>query len=203
MKYVFLIVLFFSINLKTNSNTSTDNSDKLLKVIKTYLNKASHYQEIRKFYKLLSTTQKKYQVIKTYVPSFSPLNPNKQKRISSLFGKRFHPVDKKVKPHLGLDISANYGTPVHATATGFVKAVKFSNVGYGNQVEILHGFGFETRYAHLHKLIVKQGQRVNKGDVIGFVGSSGKSTASHLHYEIKKNRIHLDPYPFCFLETDY
>ena len=84
-----------------------------------------------------------------------------------------------------------------------VKTIKKSNIGYGNQVEVLHGFGFQTKYAHLYKIIVKKGQRVKKGDVIGFVGSSGKSTGSHLHYEIKKNKKHINPLPFCFIDEKY
>lgn len=140
-----------------------------------------------------------YSSIFDSIPSINPLNPKKLKRFSSEFGNRFHPIDGKYKKHLGIDISAAGGTPVHSAAAGVIKNTVSSSKGYGNQVFITHAFGFSTRYAHLYQFIVKKGQQVKKGDIIGFVGSTGKSTANHLHFEILKEDKALNPYPFCFL----
>ncbi|WP_083629648.1 M23 family metallopeptidase [Tenacibaculum agarivorans] len=142
----------------------------------------------------------KYKVLFNYIPSINPLNPKKQKRISSRFGRRFHPIDGRYKQHLGLDIAAKIGTPIHAAASGVVKTVIKSNKGYGNQVFIDHLYGYSTRYAHMYISVVKKGQRIKKGDIIGFVGNTGKSTGPHLHFEILKNSKPIDPYPFCFLD---
>ena len=135
-----------------------------------------------------------------YVPTINPLNPKKLKRFSDGFGMRFHPIDKEDKQHLGLDISAKAGTPIHAAASGTVKRTKKSDSGYGNQVLIEHRYGFRTRYAHMYLFVVEKGQTINKGDIIGYVGSTGKSTGHHIHYDIWKNGTPIDPYPFCFLE---
>lgn len=188
-KYILILVIFCSFKQDSFKN----------EVVKV-LTKASNLTEVKGIFNVIKNHNKKIPGIKKYIPTIAPINPKKTKRLSSLFGNRFHPIDGKTKKHLGLDISAPYGAPVHATANGFVKKVVNSNTGYGRQVYILHGFGFKTRYAHLEKYIVKQGQRIKKGDIIGFVGSTGKSTGSHLHYEVIKNKKHLDPQPFCFLK---
>ncbi|MEM8765191.1 MAG: M23 family metallopeptidase [Bacteroidota bacterium] len=135
-----------------------------------------------------------------YVPTINPLNPKKLKRFTDGFGMRFHPIDKEKKPHLGLDISAKAGTPIHAAASGTIKRTRKSNSGYGNQVIIEHDFGFTTRYAHMYLFVVEKDQDVKKGDIIGYVGNTGKSTNNHIHYEVWKDGIKIDPYPFCFLE---
>lgn len=161
-----------------NANDTTD-----INTIKDII--GSKYNQFQKHFK--------------YVPSINPLNPNKLKRFSSHFGKRFHPIDGKYKQHLGLDISAKIGTPIHAPADGIVINVNSSNSGCGNSLKIKHKFGFTTRYCHMSMFIVKRNTKVKKGDVIGFVGNSGKSTGAHLHYEIKKNGKLINPYPFCFI----
>lgn len=138
-----------------------------------------------------------------YVPTINPLNPERLKRFSSHFGKRFDPFSGEMAQHLGLDISAKAGTPIHAAASGVVKSTIKSTSkkeGYGNQVVIEHRYGFKTRYAHMYLFVVEKGQTIIKGDIIGYVGSTGKSTANHIHYEILKNGKPIDPYPFCFLE---
>ncbi|MEO0902658.1 MAG: M23 family metallopeptidase, partial [Bacteroidota bacterium] len=109
-----------------------------------------------------------------YVPTINPLNPKRLKRFSSSFGMRFHPMDKENRPHLGLDISAKEGTPIHAAASGTVKRTKKSSSGYGNQVVIEHRYGFRTRYAHMYLFVVEEDQTVSKGDIIGYVGNTGK-----------------------------
>ena len=176
---------------------STGNN--LKKYTKNKLKTANNIEQIKSLYSALNKRKISYPDIDAYIPSIEPINPYKKKKITSKYGNRFHPIDGKTKKHLGIDISAPYGTPIHSTARGIVSTAKTSNKGYGNQLLIVHGFGFSTRYAHLSRLHVVKGQIVNKGDVIGFVGSSGKSTGAHLHYELKKNKKHKDPYPYCFL----
>ena len=173
--------------------------DSLKSYAKKKLKEATKIEQIKKLYRALNKRNISFPDLNVYIPSIEPINPYKKKKITSKYGNRFHPIDGKTKKHLGIDISAPYGTPVHSTARGIVSVSKKSNKGYGNQIMIIHGFGFSTRYAHLSRLHAVKGQIVNKGDVIGFVGSSGKSTGAHLHYELKKNKKHKDPYPYCFL----
>lgn len=117
------------------------------------------------------------------------------KKISSKFGPRVHPITGRFKVHTGVDFSANHGTPVKATASGIVtKASYFS--GYGNYVSIDHAVGLKTAYAHLSKILVKNGQYVKQGQVIAYSGNSGNSTGPHLHYEVIKNGKHINPLSF-------
>lgn len=133
-----------------------------------------------------------------YFPDINPLNPQRMNRFSSEFGERFHPIDKVRKQHLGLDISAPKNLPVHSSAKG--KVVFLGHVkGYGKLIIIKHKYGFITKYAHLNHIVVTKDQTVKKGDIIGMVGSTGKSTGDHLHYEIIKNKKAIDPYLFVNL----
>lgn len=128
------------------------------------------------------------------IPSINPLNPRNIKRISSSFGKRLHPIDKKYKAHNGIDIASNIGTTVHAAADGVVEKISYSKSGYGKSIEIKHSYGFETKYAHMAIItVLKVGQKVKRGEIVGMVGSTGKSTGNHLHYEIRKNNSFVDP----------
>ena len=113
-------------------------------------------------------------------------------RISSPYGKRKHPMSGEVEFHTGLDLSANPGNPVHATADGIVSFSGWSG-GNGYLVVLEHGHGFSTFYAHNKKNIVKVGQKVKRGDVIGYVGTTGSSTGPHVHYEIWKDGKHVNP----------
>ena len=121
------------------------------------------------------------------------LKPMSFRRISSPFSRRrFHPILKRHQPHLGTDYAAATGTPVWATARGLVTQAGW-NGGYGKLVEIKHANGYRTRYAHLSRILVRKGQRVGKGDHVGHVGSTGRSTGPHLHYELIQNGRHIDP----------
>lgn len=126
------------------------------------------------------------------VPSCLPVKKEDMKRLSSGYGKRIDPISKEERYHFGVDFSAPTGTAVVATADGEVISVAFLPEGYGKRIEIRHGI-FVTRYAQLSGFNVKEGQWVRKGEVIGFVGSSGRSTAPHLHYEVLKNGKHVNP----------
>jgi murein DD-endopeptidase MepM/ murein hydrolase activator NlpD len=129
------------------------------------------------------------------LPSIIPLQEGDW-RISDLFGKRRDPIVKRIKHHNGLDIAAAKGTPVYAPAAGVIELAqhKYSiNRGYGRIVKINHGKGIKSLYGHLHKIFVKPGQKVNRWDIIGLVGTTGRSTGPHLHYEIYKNDKAIDP----------
>jgi murein DD-endopeptidase MepM/ murein hydrolase activator NlpD len=114
--------------------------------------------------------------------------------LSSAFGGRADPFNGSADFHPGLDISANRGTPVFATTDGTVQAAKYSG-NYGNAVLIDHGFGIATRFAHLSGFVVRAGQQVRRGQVVGYVGSTGRATSSHLHYEILLNGRAVNPMP--------
>ncbi len=129
------------------------------------------------------------------LPAIQPVSNKNLKRLSSGFGYRIDPIYKTRKMHEGVDFSLPVGTPVYATGDGKIKFTRSSISGYGKQLEIDHDFGYVTKYAHLDKMLVKKGQIVKRGDLIGYSGNSGKSTAPHLHYEViyqggKVNPIH-------------
>ncbi len=126
------------------------------------------------------------------VPSRMPLEGS---RMSSGYGMRDHPVLRQRRNHKGVDLAAPTGTPIYATADGIVgRADWFSS--YGLYVSIDHGADLETRYAHMSRLAVAAGDRVNKGDVIGYVGSTGRSTGPHLHYEVRVDGLAVNPIPY-------
>ena len=100
--------------------------------------------------------------------------------------------------HAGMDFSAKTGTEIYATGNGKISKVRRSKKGYGNYVEINHGYGYKTLYAHMSKSIVKQGQKVKRGELIGYVGNTGTSVAPHLHYEVIKNGKKIDPVNFYY-----
>ncbi len=131
------------------------------------------------------------------VPSRMPLEGA---RLSSGYGMRDHPVLRQRRRHHGVDLAAPTGTPVYATADGLVgRADWFSS--YGLYISIDHGADLETRYAHLSRLAVAAGERVKKGDLIGYVGSTGRSTGPHLHYEVRVDGVAVNPIPYM-VETE-
>lgn len=132
------------------------------------------------------------------IPSIQPISNRQLNRVSSGFGYRIDPVYKDRRLHPGLDFTAPIGTPIYATADGVVKDAGFNTGGYGNRVLINHGFGYETLYAHMVRVKARVGTKVKRGEVVGYVGSTGKSTGPHLHYEVHKNGIQLDPIYFFY-----
>lgn len=129
------------------------------------------------------------------IPAIRPL-PNMY-QISSGFGRRFHPILKVLRPHTGIDIAASKGTPVYATADGVVSHANPGS-GYGNTVVINHGYSYQTLYAHLSRKAVRPGERVTRGQVIGYVGSTGLSSGPHLHYEVIKGGVRVNPVHYFF-----
>jgi murein DD-endopeptidase MepM/ murein hydrolase activator NlpD len=138
------------------------------------------------------------------MPAIQPITNKELSRLASGFGYRIHPIYKVKKMHWGIDFSAPRGTPIYATGDGVVKLAKNSylKTGYGNQVEIDHGYGFVTKYAHMQKFVVKKGENVKRGQLIGYVGSSGGSTAPHVHYEIIKNGKKINPIQYIINVSD-
>jgi len=133
-----------------------------------------------------------------HIPAIQPVSNKNLKRLSSYYGYRTDPIYKVRKFHPGIDFSAPTGTEIYATGDGRVVEVKNSRRGYGNKIVIDHGWGYKTMYAHLHKFNAKRGDKVKRGQLIGFVGNSGKSTAPHLHYEIWKNGKKINPIYFFY-----
>jgi Membrane proteins related to metalloendopeptidases len=132
------------------------------------------------------------------IPSIQPISNKELYRIASGFGARIDPIYKIEKFHAGLDFTAPIGTPIYATGDGVVEEAAYHDGGYGYHIWIRHGFGYRSHYAHMIKLKAKSGQKVKRGDVIGWVGSTGKSTGPHCHYEVEKNGEKLDPVHFFY-----
>ena len=131
-------------------------------------------------------------------PAIQPVSNKDLNRIASGFGYRIDPVYKTVKMHAGLDFAAPQGIPIYATANGTIKVAGNTGNGYGNHVVIEHGYGYETLYGHMVRVKCRPGQHVKRGEVIGYVGSTGKSTGPHCHYEVHKNGQHMDPVYFFY-----
>lgn len=131
-------------------------------------------------------------------PAIQPVSNKDLSRVASGFGYRIDPVYKTVKMHAGLDFAAPQGTPIYATADGVVRLAGNTGNGYGNHVIINHGYGYETLYGHQYRIKAKVGQKIKRGELIGWVGNTGKSTGPHLHYEVRKNKRHIDPIYFFY-----
>ncbi|MCX6336124.1 MAG: M23 family metallopeptidase [Bacteroidetes bacterium] len=127
------------------------------------------------------------------IPSIQPVSNKNLNRIASGFGYRIDPVYKDRRPHQGLDFTAPQGTPIYATADGTVKEVGFTTSGFGNRVLINHGYGYETLYGHMYRFKARVGQQVKRGEVIGYIGNTGKSTGPHCHYEVHRGGRPVDP----------
>jgi murein DD-endopeptidase MepM/ murein hydrolase activator NlpD len=160
--------------------TTADNLEQRLKIQeKSYLD-------------LIKMAESKKKLIAA-IPSIQPVANKDLNRLASGFGYRIDPFYRTKKFHSGIDFSASRGTEVYATADGVVQEVVTELWGYGKHIIINHGFGYKTLYAHLSKFDVKKGQRVTRGQLIGRLGSTGKSTAPHLHYEVHINGQPVNP----------
>lgn len=155
------------------------------------LNQEKSYKEIegmiRNKEKLLAST-----------PAIQPISNKNLNRLTSGFGYRIDPLYKTVKFHAGLDFTAPQGSPIYATADGIVRTAGNLGNGYGNHVIISHGYSYSTLYGHMYRVKAKNGQRIKRGEVIGYVGNTGKSTGPHLHYEVIKGTKHLNPIYFFY-----
>jgi hypothetical protein len=132
------------------------------------------------------------------IPNIQPISNKNLERTASGWGYRIHPIYKIRKFHYGIDFTASTGTEIYATGDGVIEKIESSKRGYGNSVLINHGFGMKTLYAHMDRFNVKKGQKIKRGEVIGFVGNSGLSTAPHLHYEVFHNNERVNPINYFF-----
>ena len=132
------------------------------------------------------------------IPAIQPVSNRQLDRIASGFGYRIDPVYGTPKMHKGLDFTAPQGTPIYATGNGTVRLAGYVDGGFGNHVIINHGYGYETLYGHMVRIKVRTGQRVKRGELIGWVGSTGKSTGPHCHYEVHVNGNEVDPVYFFY-----
>lgn len=173
--------------------------DELVKSITRQINQLSMlmaYQQ-RSYNDIEGMVKNKEQLLAA-IPAIQPVSNKDLTRIASGFGYRIDPVYKVRKLHAGLDFAAPIGTPIYATANGVVTEADFNEGGYGNHVIINHGYGYETLYGHMVRIKAKVGQKVKRGEVIGYVGSTGKSTGPHCHYEVHKNGTPVDPVYFFY-----
>ncbi len=173
--------------------------DELVKSITAQVNRLSMlvaYQQ--KSYSDIEGMVKNKEQLLAAIPAIQPVSNKDLTRIASGFGYRIDPVYKVTKLHAGLDFAAPIGTPIYATANGTVREADFNEGGYGNHVVVNHGYGYETLYGHMVRMKARVGQKVKRGEVIGYVGSTGKSTGPHCHYEVHKNGVPVDPVYFFY-----
>jgi formiminotetrahydrofolate cyclodeaminase len=178
---------------------SSMEGDELASSLATTLNKISSrisFQE--KSYSEIEGMIKDKEKLLACTPAIQPVNNKDLTRVASGYGNRVDPVYKTIKFHAGLDFAAPQGTPIYATADGRVKTSGNLGNGYGNHVVINHGYGYETLYGHMVRVKVRSGEVVKRGEVIGWVGSTGKSTGPHVHYEVHKGSRTIDPIYFFY-----
>ena len=183
-----IIILLFSV-----VSVFSQNQNLAAQKISAYIKNCNGIDDIIK----VEIFKKKFPLLFNSFPDLYPINPKNNPKLGSLYSmKRLHPVEGIVKPHLGVDIIAEKNTPVYATGDGIAIRNVFYNGKAGNSVEIKHDYGFTSKYFHLSIFIVKNGEKVKKGQIIGFLGTSGSSTGPHLHYELIKNVKNINPYHF-------
>ena len=155
------------------------------------------YVQSRSFDDLIALAKKKEEML-ACIPAIIPISNKDLTRTASGFGLRIHPIYKISMFHYGMDFTAPLGTDIYATGDGVVESVIADQRGYGKHVIINHGFGYKTLYAHMDRFNVRVRQKVKRGDVIGFVGSTGLSLAPHVHYEVHINDVPVDPSNYYF-----
>jgi murein DD-endopeptidase MepM/ murein hydrolase activator NlpD len=174
-----------------NSNLVIETANRLDKIRKKV------YVQSKSFDDLIKLAKNKEEMLKS-VPAIIPISNKDLIRTASGFGWRIHPIYKISMFHYGMDFTAPFGTDVYATGNGTVIAILSSQRGLGKHIIIDHDFGYTSIYAHLSNFTVRVGQKVQRGDIIGYVGSTGTSVANHLHYEIKLNGVNVDPVNYYF-----
>lgn len=155
------------------------------------------YVQSKSYDELAKLIRKKSQLLSA-IPAIQPISNKDLTRIASGFGYRIDPVYKTIKFHAGIDFTAPIGTPIYATGDGKVEEASFNSGGYGNNIIINHGYGYKSHYCHCSKLLVSVGDKVVRGQQIGLVGNTGKSTGPHLHYEVFKGAEKIDPVNFFY-----
>lgn len=152
--------------------------------------------QLQSYQELWKLSQKKEEIF-SCIPAISPV---KNPKVVSGFGMRYHPIYKILRRHTGVDLIGRRGTPIYATADGVISRENAGS-GYGVAIIINHGYGYKTLYAHLSKKAVRPGQKVKRGELIGYMGSSGVSVSPHLHYEVIKNGVKVNPIHYFFADV--
>ena len=180
-------------NLKgyNNSELIINTSEKIDQITKQLYIQSKSYDDI------IELAKNKADMLAA-LPAIQPVSNKNLSRMASGYGYRIHPIYKTRKMHSGMDFSAKTGTEIYATGDGKISKVRKSRRGYGNHVVIEHGYGYKTLYAHMSKYIVRKGEKVKRGEVIGYVGSTGTSVAPHLHYEVHKDGKKINPVNFYY-----
>jgi murein DD-endopeptidase MepM/ murein hydrolase activator NlpD len=155
------------------------------------------YIQSKSFDDLITLAMRKEEMLRS-IPAILPISDKDLTRTASGYGLRIHPIYKIIKFHAGMDFTAPSGTDVYVTGDGTVASIISAKRGLGNHIIINHGYGYASIYAHLSQFNVRAGQKVRRGDIIGFVGSTGTSVAPHLHYEIKLTGANVDPVNYYF-----
>lgn len=183
---------------KYKALASFRNGEKL-KELHQRLDKLQNQMNVQKgsYAELLEMAKKKQKMLAS-IPAIQPVANKNLRRVASGFGYRIDPIYRTRKMHKGIDFSAPKGTDVYATGDGVVTKVKRMRWGYGTHIEINHGYGYTTLYGHLSATKVRVGEKVKRGQLIGLVGSTGKSTAPHLHYEVSKNGRQVNPIGYFY-----
>lgn len=185
MKKILLFVCICFFNLIFSQKKESDSHR-----VKFYLEQVDNEDDLL----LALKFKNEFPEIFKYFPDINPIYPGEKHSISSGVSQtRLHPIYKKYKSHNGIDIVAKLNSYVYAAADGIVRKSSFFNGAAGHSVELLHNYGFRTRYFHLALFLVKNGEIVKKGQIIGFLGNTGSSTNPHLHYEVWKNDKVLNP----------
>ncbi len=173
------------------SNLMINSTRELDAVSKKLIVQSNSYDEI-------VTLVKDKEKMLACIPAIRPITNKDLTRFGSPFGYRMHPILGYLRLHAGIDLTAPKGTPIYASGNGVITRADASNRGYGKHVRISHGYGYTTVYAHMSKMLVKPGQKVKRGDLIGLVGSTGLSTCAHLHYEVRINNTPVNPVNFYY-----
>lgn len=174
-----------------NSDLIIENAKKLDKLTKQLVVQSRSFDEV------IGLAKSKEKMLAS-IPAIQPVANKKLKRVASGFNWRIHPIYKIKHFHTGIDFTADRGTEIYATGDGVIASADNKARGYGKHVVIDHGYGYKTLYAHMSRFKVRPGQKVKRGEVIGYVGSTGTSTAPHLHYEVIKNGEKINPVNFFY-----
>lgn len=174
-----------------NSELMKETSERLDRITKQLYIQSKSYDDVVKMAK------SKEQLIAS-IPAIMPLNNKDLKHMPSGYGWRTHPIYKTQEFHPGMDFTAEQGTPIYATGDGKIETADALAHGYGNHVVINHGFGYKTLYGHMSKIVAKVGAKVKRGELIGYVGSTGLSTGPHVHYEVIRNGEKVNPINFYY-----
>jgi murein DD-endopeptidase MepM/ murein hydrolase activator NlpD len=184
------------IELATVENMA--NNELFSSLVRTMNNLSNRIKVQNSSYAQVDELIKNKEKLLSHTPAIQPVSNKDLTRIASGFGYRIDPIYKTTKMHAGIDFTAPQGTPIYATAEGTIRVSGNSGNGYGNHVVINHGYGYETLYGHMVRVKGRPGQQVKRGEVIGWVGSTGKSTGPHCHYEVHKSGNKIDPVYFFY-----